>query len=108
MAEAYKVLAQSDPAAVTLTDAYAVPVTRSAVVSSIVVANRGAATTFRISIAIAAAANANKQYIAYDVAIGANVTTTFVLGITLASLDVVRVYATLATLSFSIFGAEVY
>lgn len=107
MAETYKVLGQTDPAATTLTDSYTVPASTSAVVSSIVVANRGAATSYRLSIAVAGAADNNKQYIAYDRAIGANEVHTFVLGIGLAATDVVRVYATLATLSFNTFGVEI-
>jgi hypothetical protein len=106
MAETRKVLGQSNPAATTLTDAYTVPGATQAVVSSIVVANRGAATSFRVSIAIAGAADDNKQYIYYDIAIGANTTFAATLGITLGAADVVRVYATLATLSFNIFGVE--
>jgi len=107
MADTYKTLAQSNPLAATLTDAYTVPGATSAVVSTITVANRSATgTAFRISVAIAAAADANEQYIAYDVAIGGNETISLTLGITLAATDKVRVYATLATLSFNIFGVE--
>jgi len=107
MSDTYKTLAQSNPQAATLTDAYTVPGATSAVVSTITVANRSATgTAFRISVAIAAAADANEQYIAYDVAIGGNETISLTLGITLAATDKVRVYATLATLSFNIFGVE--
>ena len=107
MSDTYKTLAQSNPLAATLTDAYTVPGATSAVVSTITVANRSATgTAFRISVAIAAAADANEQYIAYDVAIGGNETISLTLGITLAATDKVRVYATLATLSFNIFGVE--
>ena len=107
MADAYKVLGQSDPSAATLTDAYTVPASTEAVISSIIVANRsGTGTSFRLNIAIAGAVAANEQYIAYDTAIGGNETKSFTLGITLAATDKVRVYATLATLSFNIFGVE--
>ena len=106
MADTYKVLGQSDPVVTTLTDAYTVPALTSAIISTITIANRSTATSFRISIAIAGAADSNEQYIAYDVAIGANETQTLTLGITLGAADVVRVYATLATLSFNIFGVE--
>lgn len=108
MADTLKVLAQVDPTAATLTDAYTVPASTSVASSSIVVANRSATpTTFRISVAVAGAADANKQYIAYDVALGANAVVTLVIGITLAATDKIRVYATLATVSFNIFGVEV-
>lgn len=106
MADTYKVLSQTNPSATTLTDSYTVPASTEAVVSSITVANRSTATSFRISVAVAGAADSNEQYIAYDVAIAANETISFTLGITLAATDVVRVYATLATLSFNVFGVE--
>ena len=108
MAETLKLLAQSNPLAATLTDAYTVPASTSVTVSSIVVCNRSATdTTFRVSVAVAGAADDNKQYLYFDEEIKGN--TTFVLtgGITLAATDVVRVYATLATLTFSVFGVEV-
>jgi hypothetical protein len=107
MAETLKVLGQVNPSAATLTTGYTVPGATQAAVSSIVVANRsGTATAFRLSVAVAGAADDNKQYLAYDVAIGGNVTMSFTIGATLGAADVVRVYATLATLAFSIFGSE--
>lgn len=107
MADTYKVLGQSNPAATTLTDIYTVPAATSVIVSTITVANRSAvATSFRISVAIAGAADANQQYIAYDVPINGNETISLTIGVTLAATDKVRVYATLATLSFNIFGVE--
>ena len=108
MANTLKVLGQSNPLAATLTAAYTVPGATSATVSSILVCNRsGTATTFRLSIAVAGAADNNIQYIAYDVPISGNDTIAFTVGVTLATTGVVRVYATLATLSFNIFGVEV-
>lgn len=107
MAETRKVLGQSAPAAATPVDAYTVPGATSAVVSSITVCNRSAtATTFRISVAVAGAAADNKQYVYYDEEIKGNTTFIATIGPTLAATDVVRVYATLATLSFNIFGVE--
>lgn len=108
MASTYKVLAQVKPTATTLTDGYTVPGATQAVVSTIVVTNQSATpTAFRLSIAVAGAADTAKQYIAYDVPIGANETQTFTLGISLGAADVVRVYNTLATLSFNVFGVEI-
>ncbi len=102
---AKKVLFQSNPVAATLTDAYTAP--SEGVCSTIVVANRSAtSTTFRISVAVAGAVDNNKQYIAYDAAIGANEVWTFTIGATFGNTDVIRVYATLATLAFSGFGSE--
>ena len=106
MADTYKVLGQSNPGAATLTTAYTVPALTSAVVSTITIANRSTATTFRIAVRPAGAAIADQHYIAYDVAIGDNETLSLTIGITLATTDVISVYATLATLSFNIFGVE--
>jgi len=108
MAEAFKVLGQSTPSATTLTDVYTVPSVTSAVVSTITVCNRsGTATSFRISVAPTGAADTDAHYLYYDVAIEGNDTFAATLGLTLATTDKVRVYATLATLSFSVFGSEV-
>ena len=106
MADTYKVLGQSSPGAASLTTAYTVPALTSAIVSTIVVANRSVATTFRIAVRLAGAAISNEMYLAYDVPIGANETIALTLGITLATTDIVSVYATLATLSFNIFGVQ--
>ena len=107
MAETRKVLAQSNPNAATLTAAYTVPGSTEAIISTLTVANRsGTATSFRVSIAVGGAGDSNEQYLYYDIPIGGNDTFAATLGITLAATDVVRVYATLATLSFNLFGIE--
>lgn len=108
MADAFSVLAQSAPSATTLTDIYTAPASTSVVISTINVCNRSAtATSFRISVAVAGAADATKQYLAYDTPIDGNDSITITTGVTLATTDVLRVYATLATLSFNVFGAQV-
>jgi glucose-6-phosphate dehydrogenase assembly protein OpcA len=107
MPTVYKVLGQSAPSATTATTLYTVPAATSAVVSSIVIANRDAsAATYRISIRPAGAAQANQHYIAYDVTVGASDSTVLTLGITLATTDVITVYASTANLSFSAYGSE--
>lgn len=108
MTTSYGVLGQSNPSATTLTDAYTVPGATQTVISTIVICNRSATpTSYRISVAVAGAADANEQYLAFDVDINGNSSNTLTLGITLNAADVIRVYATLATLSFNIFGAEI-
>ncbi len=105
---AYKVLGQSAPAATTATTLYTVPAATSTLVSGIYVANRNnAADTFRIAIRPAGASLATSQYIAYDIAIPANDTVVFPGGFTLATTDVVTVYAGTTTLTFTIYGAEI-
>lgn len=104
----YKVLGQSNPAAVTATTLYTVPAARSAVISTITVANISAASkTFRIAIRPAGAALANIHYIAFDSTITANNTTALTLGITLATTDVVTVYAQDTNLVFNAYGTEI-
>lgn len=108
MADSFEVLAQVNPSAATLTDAYTVPASTDTVVSTILVCNRSStATSFRLSIAVAGAANSNEQYIAFDTAIAGNDVHEFTVGVTLNAADVIRVYATLATCSFNIFGVEI-
>lgn len=108
MPQVYRVLGQLNPSAAALTDIYLVlqPV-RSAILSSINVCNRSATpTTYRIAIRKGGLAISNEMYIAYDAPIAANDTVSFNIGISLAQGDIVSVYATLATLSFNIFGLE--
>jgi hypothetical protein len=108
MATTYKVLGQLAPSATTATTLYTVPAATSAVISTIVVANRAATSaTYRIAIRPAGATLANEHYIAFDVAVSAADSTTLTLGITLAATDVVTVYASTATTSFNLFGSEI-
>ena len=108
MATTYKVLGQSNPSATTNTNLYTVPSLTSTIVSTIIVANLGAsAGTFRIAIRPAGASLANQHYIAYDATIAALDTVTITAGITLAATDIVTIYASSATMSFSIFGSEI-
>jgi hypothetical protein len=71
---AYKVLGQLAAAATTEEGLYAVPASSSTVVSSIVIANRGAtAATYRLAVKPTAATTlATNHYLAYDVSIAAN------------------------------------
>lgn len=107
MAATLKVLGQLNPSAATLTTLYTVPAATSAVCSSVVVCNRSSvATNFRIAVRPAGAAIDNKHYVYYDLPIAGNDTFIATIGISLATTDVVSVYATLATLSFNLFGQE--
>lgn len=109
MADTSKVLSQTIPSATTLTDSYTVPGATSTVLSSFTVCNQSPTVdaAFRISVAVAGAADTPKQYIYYDLPLQAKDTFAGTLGITLAATDVVRVYASTANLSFNFFGVEV-
>ena len=103
-----KVLGQSAPAATTETTLYTVPASTATVVSSLVVANRGAAVaSFRVSVSVGGGATSPKDYLYYDVLLPPADTFVFTGGITLAPTDVMRVYASSANLSFNLFGEEV-
>jgi hypothetical protein len=107
MATAYKVLGQSNPAATTATTLYTVPAATSTICSTVNVCNQAAsAGSFRIAVRPAGAALAAQHYLCYDVAIPANDTISLTIGITLATTDVVTVYASSTSLSFNLFGSE--
>lgn len=108
MPTSYKVLAQSNPAATTLTTLYTVPSATSTVVSSITICNQTAsAATYRIAVRPAGAAVAAQHYIVYGATVAASDSTVLTVGLTLAATDVVSVYASSANLSFSLFGSEI-
>ena len=108
MAETPKVLGQSNPSATTLTAVYTVPADTYAVLSTVVVCNRSATeATFRLSVAVAGAADSNEQYLIYDAPLAGNTAQTFTLGLTLGAADVLRVYVNNATVSVNAFGVEV-
>ena len=108
MAITYKVLGQSNPAANTNTDLYTVPASTSAVCSTLVICNQAAsAATFRVAVRPAGAAISAPQYISYDTNINANDSITMTIGITLATTDVITVYASSADFSFNAFGSEI-
>ena len=104
---AKKVLGQVIPSATTATTLYTVPSAKSAVISTLTICNQAAtAATFRVAVRPAGATLAAVHYVAYDVTVGASDTTALTLGITLATTDVVTVYASTATISFHAYGDE--
>lgn len=107
MPTAYKVLGQSNPAAIANTTLYTVPASTSTVVSTLSVANLGASTTFRVAVRPAGAAISNQHYIVFDSALNAGGAVYLTLGISLANTDVVTVYAGTGNVAFGLFGSEV-
>lgn len=107
MTDTILVLGQAYPAAATDTALYTVPSATSAVVSTIAVCNTSAtADTIRIRVAVAGAAAANKQYLAYGVTVPGNTSVDFTVGVSLAATDEIAVYATNGTCSFQAFGVQ--
>jgi hypothetical protein len=109
MAIAYKVLGQSAPASTANADLYTVPSAKSAVISTLVIANTTAtAATARVFIRIAAATAAASNAVIYDVTIPANSHASFTEGWTLTTTDVLTVQSgTANALTFSAFGSEI-
>lgn len=104
MADAFGILAQSNPSAATLTDLFA---GTTGTVATILICNRSATpTTIRVSLAVAAAADDPKQYVLYDCPISGNQTLP-PLQFSIGATDVVRVYATLATIAFTLTGDQI-
>jgi len=108
MATTYKVLGQSNPAATTATTLYTVPASTATVVSTISICNQAStAATYRIAVRPAGATLAAQHYIVYGATVPASDTTMLTVGLTLATTDVVTVYASSATLSFNAYGSEI-
>lgn len=107
MASDYKNLGQSNPSAATDTLLYTVPASHQTIISSIVICNRSStATSFRVAVLPGGGAVANEDYLYYDHPILGNDTFAITLGITMNATDTLRIYATLATLSFNAYGDE--
>lgn len=110
MATSYKVLGQLDITSATLTDLYTAPAGTETVISTVVIANRAtSADTFRLALRTDGDAISDKHYLAYDVPVAANDSTTLTLGVAMQATDVlsVRGGGTASLLSFNAFGAEV-
>ena len=108
MATTYKILGQSAPVANTYTDMYAVPAATQAVISTLNVCNTNASNvSFRVLARQANAAITSKQFIAYDVPIGAQDAIGLTLGMTLGALDVITVHSVQGNVVFNLFGTEI-
>ena len=108
MAVVYKVLGQVAPSATSASVVYTVPSATEAVVSTIAVCNRSASTgSFRLSVRPDGASLANQHYLVYDASVAANDTLFLTIGATLDATDVLEVYASASTFSFTAFGSEI-
>lgn len=106
MATTYKILGQITGSAATAS-LYTVPAATQAVVSSIVIANRGTVTgTYYIGALPSGSTIENKNWIAFAVPVSASDSTALTLGVTLNAGDSIQVSGNL-TGSFSAFGSEI-
>lgn len=102
-----RTLSQQRPAAGTLVTAYAAPSGGSALVSTLLACNTGdLATTIRIRLAPAGAADVDTHALFQDVPLGAGDTMTATLGLTLGATDALRLQSASGTVSFTISGQE--
>lgn len=109
MQESYKNLGQLAPPVNLLVPIYTCT-KKAAVISSIVVANNsgagGSSSNFSVSHAINGASDNIAQYIYVDIPIETQDTFTATIGLSLATGDVIRVYASNGNLSFNLYGTE--
>ena len=85
---------------------YTVPSATSTVCSTLVICNQGASTVFRVAVRPAGAALEAKNYLIVDNTINQYDSVFLTLGVSLATTDVVSVYAGATSVSFSLFGSE--
>ena len=97
-------LAQVNPAATTLTDAYTVPVAKRTACYVVVTNVTAVPVTYRVSVAIGGAVDSIEQYNVYDATVSTIPQATRRLA--LAAGDVVRVYAATTDLNFCVNGLE--
>jgi hypothetical protein len=104
----YKVLGQVVSTATVNVNVYTVPTSTVAIISSVVITNRGTdGTTFRLAVRPNGASVEDKHYVAYDVPIARNDTTVLSFGITMDAADVITVNGANNNLSVSVFGTEI-
>jgi hypothetical protein len=108
MAQTHKVLGQSSPVAATLTTLYTVPGSTQTICSTLSICNQAStAATYRVAVRPAGATVAAQHYLVYDSSIPANDTITLTLGLSLATTDIISIYASTNTLSFHAYGVEI-
>jgi hypothetical protein len=96
------------PAANTLSTLYTVPSSTQAVISTINVCNTASAdATYRIAIVPNGVSITNANYIVFNATISGNETIAFTQGITMDSGDLLRVFASSASVAFNAFKMEI-
>lgn len=85
---------------------YTAPTATSTVCSTLVICNQGVSTVFRVAVRPAGAALEPKHYLIVDNTINQYDSVFLTLGVSLATTDVVSVYAGATSVSFSLFGSE--
>ena len=119
--EILKILAQLAPGATTLTTLYTTPCQKRTQVHKLIICNRGAQATYRVAVIPLGEVLATKHYHYYDTVLAANASITifdkndpvylyghgFPDDVT-PRVDLIKVYASTADLSFSLYGKEMF
>jgi hypothetical protein len=96
------------PSANTLSTLYTVPAGTQAVVSTINVCNTASTdATYRIAVVPNEVSITNANYIVFNATIAGNETVAFTQGITMDSGDLLRVFASTASVAFNAFKMEI-
>ena len=108
MPESISCLGSSAPSAATSTTLYTCPSDTETVISVITVCNRSATpTSIRVGIDVGGGGDGDADYMVYDLPIGANEALELGRGTAMNATDLLRVYNTLATVTFKVFGSEI-
>lgn len=108
MPQTHKVLGQANPSAATLTTLYTVPSSTQSVASTLTICNQGSTlATYRVAVRPAGATATAQHYVVYDAPVAAYDTVFLTVGIAVNTTDVVSVYASSASVAFSLFGVEI-
>ncbi len=105
----YKILGQLASAATTQETIYTVGAGKEAVISTVAICNRAAASrTYRLSVNPNGTAVADAMYLVFDATIPANDSVFLTLGLTMNELDIIQGYASAgSSLTFQAFGSEI-
>jgi hypothetical protein len=92
---------------VTIDTLYTVPSSTSSVISTLVVCSQGLSGTFRVAVRPGGATLDPKHYIIFENFVNTNDSLFFTIGITLATTDIISVYASNSSISFNLYGSEI-
>jgi hypothetical protein len=108
VAESYKRLGAVDVAATTNTVLYTVPTGKAAIISSLMICNRGAAKiSFRTAHVDGSIGDlANEDYMYYELQVNSHDSFVATLGITMAAGDTLVVRSDMANVNFIAWGSE--
>lgn len=104
----YKILGQQIPTATTNTTLYTAPAATTAIASTLQICNQAAsAGTVRVAARPAGASLTTAHYLLYDTSIAANDSLSLTIGMCLGTTDVLTVYSSSGSISFTLFGSEI-